>query len=665
MMEAGAAEYCVKGAPLWELERAIAGRSDPLVRLAHGLAKATDRAGIGTIVARELVELTGAAAAATYLASPDVALSLAGPAGARAHDGLAAAPGLALRAFSTLGSITANGADLRELAQLGLPCADALAVPLVSDGDVARLPAADDAARRRADVPDEDFVADIAALAASAFASERRLALTHAEARRDALTGLPNSRALRGAARGGAPRGGSGRAASQRRPVRSRRLQALQRLRRPRGRRCRAHAGRPRGRSCPSRGRRAVPRRRRRVCSRRRRRSRGRRTRSSSGSRAPSQRRPAAARCRRSPPASRRTPTTRGRSRARHRRRQRALRVEAARQVTCFPQPASWRHAGRRAGVGRPFPRPAPAAPACSSSTTIPGLLTLLRTTFELIDIEIDEATTAAAALAAIAARAPDVVVLDIGLPDMDGLTLCRRLKDDPATSWIGVVLLTGAGGGARQPARSAGADAFLRKPFSPLELLSVVERLAGGLYEGPFAGGRGVRVRRAAAALRERPAAAARDRAWPPGAAAAHLPPDRDGARRGARVEGLRHGPHSQRVQRYAVELAQAVEPHLLLDPSVEYGFLLHDVGKIGIPDHILQKRGPAGRLRAAPDAHAHAARRAAAARRRPPARRRAQGRPRPSRALGRPRLPRRARRAARSRSRRGSSPSPTPSTR
>ena len=74
-----------------------------------------------------------------------------------------------------------------------------------------------------------------------------------------------------------------------------------------------------------------------------------------------------------------------------------------------------------------------------------PGLLTLLRTTFELIDIEIDEAGTAAEATAAIAARPPDVVVLDIGLPGEDGLSLCRRLKADPATSWIGIVLLTGA----------------------------------------------------------------------------------------------------------------------------------------------------------------------------------------------------------------------------
>jgi ribonuclease P protein subunit RPR2 len=46
--------------------------------------------------------------------------------------------------------------------------------------------------------------------------------------------------------------------------------------------------------------------------------------------------------------------------------------------------------------------------------------------------------------------------------------------------------------------------------------------------------------------------------------------------------------------VQRYAVALARAVEPALLADPSVEYGFLLHDVGKIGIPDHVLRKTAP-----------------------------------------------------------------------
>ena len=223
-----------------------------------------------------------------------------------------------------------------------------------------------------------------------------------------------------------------------------------------------------------------------------------------------------------------------------------------------------------------------------------PGLLTLLRTTFELIDIEIDEAGTAAEATAAIAARAPDVVVLDIGLPGEDGISLCRRLKADPATSWIGIVLLTGADQRAEHPAREAGADVFLRKPFSPLELLNIVEHLAGGLYEGPFSTGVAAEadeqlllyandLRRLLEIERGRRELLQRTYRQTMAALAGAL-----------ESKDLATASHSQRVQRYATELAQAIEPALLHDPSVEYGFLLHDVGKIGIPDHVLQKRGP-----------------------------------------------------------------------
>ena len=52
--------------------------------------------------------------------------------------------------------------------------------------------------------------------------------------------------------------------------------------------------------------------------------------------------------------------------------------------------------------------------------------------------------------------------------------------------------------------------------------------------------------------------------------------------------------GKHSQRVQAYALALTACVDPSLAEDPAVEYGYLLHDVGKIGIPDRILQKPGP-----------------------------------------------------------------------
>ena len=56
-----------------------------------------------------------------------------------------------------------------------------------------------------------------------------------------------------------------------------------------------------------------------------------------------------------------------------------------------------------------------------------------------------------------------------------------------------------------------------------------------------------------------------------------------------------MRTGAHSQRVQRYAVQLLEALHPGVLeVDPGVQYGFLLHDIGKIAIPDQILQKPGP-----------------------------------------------------------------------
>jgi ribonuclease P protein subunit RPR2 len=52
--------------------------------------------------------------------------------------------------------------------------------------------------------------------------------------------------------------------------------------------------------------------------------------------------------------------------------------------------------------------------------------------------------------------------------------------------------------------------------------------------------------------------------------------------------------GLHGRRVQHYGLELAAALDATVVADPSLEYGFLLHDVGKIGIPETILQKSGP-----------------------------------------------------------------------
>jgi twitching motility two-component system response regulator PilH len=111
------------------------------------------------------------------------------------------------------------------------------------------------------------------------------------------------------------------------------------------------------------------------------------------------------------------------------------------------------------------------------------GFRALLRVTFELADLEVVEADGAAAADQALAEARPDVVVLDIRMPRMDGLAFCRRLKDAPATRDIPVVMLTGDDEIATEAAAyAAGADGFLRKPFRPLELVGLVEQLAHGV---------------------------------------------------------------------------------------------------------------------------------------------------------------------------------------
>lgn len=74
-------------------------------------------------------------------------------------------------------------------------------------------------------------------------------------------------------------------------------------------------------------------------------------------------------------------------------------------------------------------------------------------------------------ALAAVAAAPPDLILSDVGMPGMDGFTLCRRLKADPGTRLIPVILLTGIGAEYKQAGIEAGADEFLSKPVVPGEL--------------------------------------------------------------------------------------------------------------------------------------------------------------------------------------------------
>lgn len=76
------------------------------------------------------------------------------------------------------------------------------------------------------------------------------------------------------------------------------------------------------------------------------------------------------------------------------------------------------------------------------------------------------------------AAEEPDVVVLDVGLPDMNGFEVCRRLKSDPRTAHIPVIFLSATfqDGAARQRGESAGAMAYLFQPADPSTLLTVIQ---------------------------------------------------------------------------------------------------------------------------------------------------------------------------------------------
>ncbi len=103
----------------------------------------------------------------------------------------------------------------------------------------------------------------------------------------------------------------------------------------------------------------------------------------------------------------------------------------------------------------------------------------LVRVTLEDERVRVVEASDGTTALQLAAELEPELIFLDVNLPDLSGLEVCRRLRREPSLAGARIVLLTAA---AQQDdiARglSAGASHYLTKPFSPVRLLSLVEGL-------------------------------------------------------------------------------------------------------------------------------------------------------------------------------------------
>ena len=93
---------------------------------------------------------------------------------------------------------------------------------------------------------------------------------------------------------------------------------------------------------------------------------------------------------------------------------------------------------------------------------------------------EIVEAADGESGVAMAASAGPDVILMDIQLPVMDGYEATRRIRADPATAQIPIIAVTSyALAGDEVKARDAGCDGYIAKPFSPRRLLAMVREFA------------------------------------------------------------------------------------------------------------------------------------------------------------------------------------------
>jgi putative two-component system response regulator len=172
---------------------------------------------------------------------------------------------------------------------------------------------------------------------------------------------------------------------------------------------------------------------------------------------------------------------------------------------------------------------------------------------------DVQEASDGVSALACVKKQAPDLLLLDVQMPGLDGFGVCRLVKQDPATRLTPIILVTGlADRQSRIQGIDAGADDFIEKPFDPDELRARVRSL--------------LRLKRYTDELES--------------AESVILSLALTVEARDAYTKG-----HCQRLARYATQLGSALGLSDEELAALNRGAYLHDVGKIGIPDSILLK--------------------------------------------------------------------------
>lgn len=107
------------------------------------------------------------------------------------------------------------------------------------------------------------------------------------------------------------------------------------------------------------------------------------------------------------------------------------------------------------------------------------GLIKVMRIYFENSGIEAPVEQSGIGALKAIDAQRPDVVIMDIRMPGMDGLEVCRAIRRDPVNSRLPIIVMTGFHSESkRKEAAAAGVNLYLTKPVVMAELLKHVKEL-------------------------------------------------------------------------------------------------------------------------------------------------------------------------------------------